>query len=97
MAQRDADRAAAAHQDPFQERLTAEISRAMAYADGEGRRRFAPGVESRAERSRRFWKRSTWPAVSTMVCLPVKNGWQFEQMSTCSDGCSRADLELGVA
>jgi hypothetical protein len=26
-------------------------------------------------------KRSTRPAVSTIFCLPVKNGWQFEQMS----------------
>ena len=41
-----------------------------------------------------FWKlyvppnfllnRSTRPAVSTNFCLPVKNGWQFEQMSTVS-------------
>src|SRR5207244_10066632 len=29
-----------------------------------------------------FWKRSTRPAVSTSFCLPVKNGWQFEQIST---------------
>ena len=39
-----------------------------------------------------FWKlyvppnfllnRSTRPAVSTNFCLPVKNGWQFAQMST---------------
>ena len=27
-------------------------------------------------------KRSTRPAVSTNFCLPVKNGWQFEQIST---------------
>jgi hypothetical protein len=26
--------------------------------------------------------RSTRPAVSTKRCLPVKNGWQFEQIST---------------
>jgi hypothetical protein len=26
--------------------------------------------------------RSTRPAVSTRRCLPVKNGWQFEQIST---------------
>jgi hypothetical protein len=26
-------------------------------------------------------KRSTRPAVSTSFCLPVKNGWQAEQMS----------------
>src|SRR5437773_12520680 len=31
-----------------------------------------------------FWKRSTRPAVSTSFCLPVKNGWQFEQISTCT-------------
>jgi hypothetical protein len=29
-----------------------------------------------------FWrKRSTRPAVSISFCLPVKNGWQAEQMS----------------
>ena len=28
------------------------------------------------------WKRSTRPAVSMSFCLPVKNGWQFEQIST---------------
>ncbi len=26
-------------------------------------------------------KRSTWPAVSISLNLPVKNGWQFEQIS----------------
>jgi len=31
-----------------------------------------------------FWKRSTLPAVSTSFCLPVKKGWQFEQISTRS-------------
>src|SRR6516225_544448 len=29
-----------------------------------------------------FWNRSTRPAVSTSFCLPVKKGWQFEQIST---------------
>ena len=29
-------------------------------------------------------KRSTRPAVSTSFCLPVKNGWQIEQISTWS-------------
>src|SRR5882762_748012 len=29
-------------------------------------------------------KRSTRPAVSTSFCLPVKKGWQFEQISTFS-------------
>jgi len=32
----------------------------------------------------RFWKRSTRPAVSTSLLLPVKNGWQFEQISSRS-------------
>src|SRR5262249_150517 len=31
-----------------------------------------------------FWKRSTRPAVSMSFCLPVKNGWQLEQISTRS-------------
>src|SRR5689334_22096633 len=30
----------------------------------------------------RLLKRSIRPAVSISFCLPVKNGWQFEQMST---------------
>ena len=29
-----------------------------------------------------FSKRSTRPAVSISFCLPVKNGWQEEQIST---------------
>jgi hypothetical protein len=31
-------------------------------------------------------KRSTRPAGSTIFCLPVKNGWQFEQISTVMPG-----------
>ena len=31
-------------------------------------------------------KRSTRPAVSTNFCLPVKNGWQAEQISTAMRG-----------
>jgi hypothetical protein len=31
-----------------------------------------------------FVKRSTRPAVSMSFCLPVKNGWQLEQISTFS-------------
>jgi hypothetical protein len=35
-----------------------------------------------------FWrKRSTRPAVSTNFCLPVKNGWQLEQMSVWITAC----------
>jgi hypothetical protein len=30
-----------------------------------------PGGQARAWRSSRRWKRSTWPAVSMMFCLPV--------------------------
>jgi hypothetical protein len=26
---------------------------------------------------------STLPSASTIFCLPVKNGWHFEQISTC--------------
>src|SRR5262249_2708146 len=32
------------------------------------------------------WKRSTRPAVSMSFCLPVKNGWHFEQTSTRMSG-----------
>src|SRR5436305_14398545 len=53
--------------------------------DGAGAARERPR-QARAWRSSRFWNRSTWPAVSMIVCLPVKNGWQFEQTSTRSSG-----------
>ena len=82
MAHGDADRVAAAHQDALHEGLAAvsearhgrtESRRRPARNDAAGRRPAAAvGTDqSRAERSRRFWKRSTWPAVSTIVCLPV--------------------------
>src|SRR5215831_8214544 len=29
-----------------------------------------------------FLNRSTRPSVSTIFCVPVKNGWQLEQIST---------------
>ena len=31
-----------------------------------------------------FVNRSTRPSVSISFCLPVKKGWQFEQISRCS-------------
>ena len=31
-----------------------------------------------------FVNRSTRPSVSISFCLPVKNGWQLEQISRCS-------------
>src|SRR5437867_4460131 len=42
------------------------------------------GVEPEPLRLRPYlrWKRSTRPAVSTSFCLPVKNGWHAEQIST---------------
>jgi hypothetical protein len=43
-----------------------------------------------APRAYRLLKRSTRPAVSTSFCLPVKNGWQDEQISTWS---SRPSVE----
>lgn len=36
--------------------------------------------------AQRLLKRSTRPAVSTMRCSPVKNGWQAEQTSVCRFG-----------
>ena len=33
-----------------------------------------------------FVNRSTRPSVSISFCRPVKNGWQFEQISRCSSG-----------
>src|SRR2546422_10635101 len=33
-----------------------------------------------------LWNRSTRPAVSTSFCLPVKNGWHFEQISRWISG-----------
>src|SRR5579864_8276607 len=43
-------------------------------------RYFAACCESALAYLRR--NRSTRPAVSTSLCLPVKNGWQTEQIST---------------
>ena len=59
--------------------------RRSAAGDVPARRAAAP-QPARTWRSRRFWNRSTWPAVSMIVCLPVKNGWQFPQTSTRSSG-----------
>src|SRR3954471_3433270 len=91
MAHGDTNGRAAAHQDAFEQRLAAEVSarhllrlscRWRTY-----RRHVATRLDqSRADRSRRFWKRSTWPAVSMIVCLPVKNGWQLAHTSTRSSG-----------
>ena len=33
-----------------------------------------------------FVNRSTRPSVSISFCRPVKNGWQFEQISRCRSG-----------
>ena len=51
-----------------------------------GRARRSDRDQLRTWRSRRFWKRSTWPAVSMIVCLPVKNGWQLPHTSTRNSG-----------
>src|ERR1700691_3367083 len=54
------------------------------------RRDFSPGTQRRARyflaieaalSAYFFVKRSTRPAVSISFCLPVKNGWQLEQIS----------------
>src|SRR6202007_3073389 len=45
---------------------------------------FFAAVDLAAASAYFFWKRSTRPAVSTSFCLPVKKGWQFEQISTRS-------------
>ena len=73
-AEGDGDRIATAHQDALDEGLSAVgVARhrrslpARRALPGTGGRRSYP----RADRSSRFWKRSTWPAVSMIVCLPV--------------------------
>ena len=33
-----------------------------------------------------FVNRTMRPSVSSSFCLPVKNGWQLEQISRCSSG-----------
>ena len=82
LAHGDADRVPAAHQDALHERLAAVREASHGAVQSQRRRRGRRGgptgpsaaagtTQSRAERSRRFWKRSTWPAVSTIVCLPV--------------------------
>jgi hypothetical protein len=45
---------------------------------------FLAAVDLAAASAYFFWKRSTRPAVSTSFCLPVKKGWQLEQISTRS-------------
>ncbi len=59
-----------------------EVSRA-------GERGFEPRVQAYAPVCSAFEyrcrNRSTRPAVSINFCLPEKNGWQCEQISTCSD------------
>ena len=44
----------------------------------------------------RLLKRSTRPAVSTSFCLPVKNGWHEEQISTCKSDL-RVERVLNVS
>jgi hypothetical protein len=36
--------------------------------------------------AKRFWNFSTLPAVSISFCLPVKNGWQLEHISSLMAG-----------
>ena len=117
--ERHGDRVATAHQDAFHERLAAVgvtgHGRSLPAARESERRTRRPAVDSRPDggrdgdqlrtwRSRRFWKRSTWPAVSMIVCLPVKNGWQLrahvdaELRSRGPDGplgAARAAMDLG--
>ena len=51
----------------------------------DGKRAYFFGAAALAAASAYFFvKRSTRPAVSISFCLPVKNGWQFEQISTFS-------------
>jgi hypothetical protein len=84
VAERDGDRAAAAHEDALDEGLSAvaEARHGTALRGRCGDEGTRAGQRPVAARSRRFWKRSTWPAVSMIICLPVKNGWQEEQTST---------------
>lgn len=44
----------------------------------------AAAATAAADLAYRFWKRSTRPAVSISFALPVKNGWQLEQISSRS-------------
>src|SRR5581483_10852850 len=44
---------------------------------------FAAAASDSAFLPYRLLNRSTRPAVSTSFCLPVKNGWHAEQISTC--------------
>jgi hypothetical protein len=97
MAQRDRDRVATAHEDALDERLAAvgEASHDRSLptperGDGVRQDRRPTAIRGygqvRTCRSSRRWNRSTWPAVSTIVCLPVKNGWQLLHTSTRSSG-----------
>ena len=47
--------------------------------------------------SRRFLNLSRRPPASTNFCLPVKNGWHLEQISTCISSCNTLGLDLSAA
>ena len=73
VAEGNGDGVTTAHQDALDQRLTAVV--VLRHAESLNACRNAEGPSQlRTDRSRRFWKRSTCPAVSMIVCLPVKNG-----------------------
>src|SRR5487761_2679816 len=78
MAERHRDRVAPAHEHTLDEGLAAvgETSHrvtlpARTHDGGPPWRRRSSRQRPVAARSRRFWNRSTWPAVSMIICLPV--------------------------
>ena len=83
VAQGDGDRVTPTHQDALDQGLAAVREGGHGGQSSRVRLRAGP-CQVRTWRSRRFWKRSTCPAVSMMFCVPVKNGWQFAQTSTRS-------------
>ena len=64
--------------------LAPQTNFAFRISSFEGIRYFLAAVDLAAASAYFLVKRSTRPAVSTSFCLPVKNGWQFEQISTRS-------------
>ena len=79
LANGDRDEMRRAHHHAFDDRLAADA--------GELRR---VSLETHFFFLYLFRKRSTRPSVSISLCLPVKNGWQFEQISTLMFSWSRA-------
>src|SRR5580693_4905908 len=67
---------------PKMTNYSGRIQRSARYRSAGGDFYFLAALALAAASAYFFWKRSTRPAVSISFCLPVKKGWQLEQIST---------------